>query len=276
MRIVILIPKLHAGSELALNKLMQRKDLEIIGIVRSDISVFTQKYWRYIKYGIRRAGLFYAILIALIIILEIIGVALAGLLYWNRRRRWRTINQLVKKHNLKLLDTNSINSQETIKILKSWKPDVLVSLSFDQILKKKIIELPKMAALNMHPGILPRYKGIWPEFWKLHNKEKFAGVTIHHMSEKIDEGEIIAQMTYPIKKEDTKLSLALKSARHGANLLGKTLLKLKKGKKIKPLKPKGKPKTYSLPSRKHFIKFFKKGKKLFSHLTFWKEFRKKV
>ncbi len=276
MRIVILLPKLHAGAELAFNKLIKRNDLEIVGVVRSDISFFTKKYWRYARYGVRRSGLFYGIVIALTIYLEFIGIALAGLFLWHRKRRWRTVSNLVKKHNLELHDTENINSAKTIKILKSWEPDVLVSLSFDQILKKKVIEIPKMAALNMHPGLLPRYKGLWPEFWKLHNKEKFAGVTIHHINEKIDEGEIIAQMTYPIKKTDTKVSLGLKSGHKGAKLLAQTLNKMKRGIKMPTLKPKGKPKYYSLPTKKQFEKFFKKGKKLFSSLRFWKEFRRKI
>ena len=276
MKIVILLPKMHAGAELALNKLIRRPDLEIIGLIRSDISVFSKKYWKYMRYGVRRAGLFYAIVIGLMVYFEFIGVALAGLFYWHRKRSWRTSSKLVQIHNLKLHDTDNINSKKSIQILKSWKPDVIVSLSFDQILNKKVIEIPKIAALNMHPGLLPKYRGIWPNFWKLHNREKYAGVTIHHIAEEVDAGEIIAQMKFPIKEKDSKVSLYLKSAHHGSKLLAKTLAKMKQGVKIKPLKIKGKPKYYSLPNKKQFAAFFARGKKLFNLCLIWKKFGRKV
>lgn len=272
MRIVILAPKLHAGAELAFNKLLKRKNLDIVGVVRSDISPLSKKYWKYSIYGLRRAGLFYGLLIGLMAYLHVIGVVIAGLLFWRRKRVWKTFNELKKKHGLKVFETDDINSKKSIEKIKAWKPDVLVTLYFDQILKKEVIEIPKKAALNMHPGILPQYKGVWPEFWKMKNKEKFAGVTIHHLTEGIDAGEIVAQIKFPIKKEDTKFGLALKSAKHGTGLLADILKKLKKGKKLKPIKKKGKAKYYSLPKGKHFKDFFAKGKKLFS----FKEVFKKV
>lgn len=276
MKIVILLPKLHAASELALNKLLRRPDLEIVGIIRSDISVFSKNFWKYILYGLRRAGLFYSIVIALMVYFEFIGVALAGIFFWHRKRSWRTTKKLTQIYNLKLHETENINSKKTIQILKSWKPDVLVSLSFDQILKKEVIKIPKMAALNMHPGLLPKYRGIWPNFWKLHNKEKFAGVTIHYINEKIDAGDVIAQIKFPIKKDDTNLSLSLRSAHHGSKLLAKTLQKIKQGANLKPLKLKGNPRYYSLPNKKQFSAFFARGKRLFNPLAILKKFGRKV
>ena len=273
MRIVILAPKLHAGAELAFNKLFKRKNLNIVGVVRSDISPMSKKYWKYFLYGVRRAGIFYGVLIGLMAYLHVIGVAIAGLLWWRRKRVWRTFNELKKKHKLDVFETDDINSEKSIKKIKSWKPDVLVTLYFDQILKKEVIKIPKMAALNMHPGILPGYKGVWPEFWKLKNKEKFGGVTIHHLNEKIDAGEIVAQIKYPIKKGDTKFGLALKSAKHGSGLLIQTLKRLKKGEKLKPLKKKGKAKYYTLPTGKQLKEFFAKGKKLFSFKEVFKKVR---
>ncbi len=275
MKIVILIPKLHAGSELALNKLLQKKDLNIVGIVRSDISPLTKKYWRYFRYGLRRAGAFYAIIIALVAYLHFIGLGLASLFIWNRKRRWLHITKLIKKHKLAIHDTSNINSKESIAIIKSWEPDVLVSINFDQILKKRVIKIPKITTLNMHPGLLPKYKGVWPSFWKLHNGEKYAGVTIHHLNEKIDEGAIIAQRKFRIHKNETSFHLALRSAQHGSQLLIKTLQKMKKGIKLPTIKIKAKPSYYSLPSKVEFDAFHAKGKRIFSGLGLWKEFKRR-
>src|SRR3989339_214125 len=113
MRIVILAPKLHAGAELAFNKLLNRKDLKIVGVVRSDISPLSKKYWKYAAYGIRRAGI-YAVLIGLMAYIHVIWIVLAGLLFWRRHRKWKTFNELKKKHNLDVYETSNVNSEESI------------------------------------------------------------------------------------------------------------------------------------------------------------------
>lgn len=272
MKIVVLVPKLHAGAELALNKLLRNKGLNIIGVVRSDVSPFKKQYWRYALFGVRRSGVFYGALIALTVYWHLIGLAIASVLIWRRRKKWLSLDKLIEKHNLKLHDTSNINSKKSMKIIESWKPDVMVSMYFDQILKKSVINIPTKTTLNMHPGLLPRYRGLWPEFWKLYNGEKYAGVSIHHMNEKIDAGEVIAQTKFPIQKDDTKFSLALRSARYGTKLLIKTLKKLKRGIKIKPLKLKGKPKYYSIPNKSQFDTFYATGRRMFSVLGMKKEF----
>lgn len=272
MRLVLLIPKLHAGSELAVNRLAKRHDLNIVGIVRSDTSFFKKKYWQYAFYGVRRAGLFYGALIALTIYLPFIGLSLGSLLIWRRRNVWKRVDELAAQHHIPIHDTQNINASNSIKVLKQWKPDVIVSLYFNQILKKEVIEIPKKAALNMHPGLLPKYRGLWPEFWKLHNREKFAGVTLHHINEGIDTGDIIAQVAYPIKKNDTRLSLSFRSSQHGVKMLLKTLNQMKRGIPLKPLRLKGPSRYYSIPTKAHMDAFFARGKRLFSWAGLWREF----
>lgn len=274
MRIVVLIPKLHAGAELALNQLLRRKDLDIVGVVRSDISPFRMKYWRYVKYGVRRAGVFYGAMIALTAYVPALGLVVASLLIWNRRGKWLSTDQLIQQHSLLVHDTEDLNHPSSLKVLRSWKPDVIVTIYFDQILKKPALKIPSMAALNMHPGLLPKYRGLWPEFWKLHNREKFAGVTIHHLNEQIDAGEVVAQIRYPIESQDTKFSLLMKSAQRGTGALIGILQKMKSGIPLKPLKLKGKSRYYSLPNKLHFSAFYGNGNKLFSVVAVWREISK--
>jgi folate-dependent phosphoribosylglycinamide formyltransferase PurN len=274
MRIVVLLPKLHAGAELALNQLLQREDLDIIGVVRSDISPFRKKYWKYVKYGVRRAGVFYGMMIALTAYVPALGLALAGILLWKRRGKWLSLDELIRRHELKVHDTENINDSSTVEILRRWKADVFVTVYFDQILKKEVLSLPTTASLNMHPGLLPKYRGLWPEFWKLHNKEKYAGVTIHHINEEIDAGAVVSQIRYPIESGDNKFSLLMKSAQRGTKALVKILRSLKRGGSLKTLQLKGEPKYYSLPTKLHFDSFYGNGKKLFSVMTVWREISK--
>src|SRR5690606_38197783 len=147
MRIVVLLPKLHAGAELALNQLLRRKDLDIVGVVRSDISPFRRKYWRYVKYGVRRAGVFYGLMIALTAYVPAVGLALASILIWNRRGKWLSVDELIRRHDLKVHDTEDINDLQTIETLRKWHADVFVTVYFDQILKKEVLRLPSTASL---------------------------------------------------------------------------------------------------------------------------------
>jgi len=275
MRVVFLLSPYYAPAEFALNKLIKSadKDIEVVGILSSNINIFSKRYWKYIIYGIRRSGLFYGILIGLVIHLHLIGLFLASLVYWWRKRQWLTLNELIQNYELEHHATEDINSAETLKTIKSWKPDIVVSLYFDQILKTEAIQVAKIATINMHAGVLPGYRGVWPEFWALYKKEKQAGVTIHYINEKIDEGEILDQYKYDIKETDSRFGLSLRSAHHGARRLLNVLKNFRDGIKMHPIKKKGKSRYRSLPRKKHLERFYQKGKRL---INFMKDITKVV
>lgn len=274
MRIVILIPKLHAGAELSLNKILAHRDLDIVGIVRSDISIFTKRFWNYIKYGISRSGIFYASLIGFMAYIHLFAIFIARVFSFRKNRKWLKIDELVEKYQIPIYDTQDINSEETIKILKNWDPDIVVSINFDQILKKEVICIAKQATLNVHPSILSKHRGVMPDFWSLLNEESTTGVTIHHLIEKLDAGDIIAEEQFPIKKHDNRFSLSIKYAQRGSRLLISTLKKLKSGIKFPKISLETKSKLYSLPEKEHFEKFHQKGKKLFSLNWIWRFFKR--
>ena len=269
MRIVLLVPKIHGPAELAVNHLLSRKDLDIVGIVRSDISPFTTAYWKYLRFGVRKAGVFYGFLIGISFYWHLLGFAIAGLLFWNRRRKWRSLGELIERNGLLVHDTEDINSVKTLEVLKSWNIDVMASVYFDQILKKSVIEIPKVAALNMHPGLLPRYRGLWPEFWTMYHGEQYSGITIHHLNEAIDAGDVVAQSRFKIQRKESKLGLSLRGARYGAKLLTKVLLKLKRGLPLAAIKVKDKGKYFSLPDKKAFDQFFARGGRLLGWDGLW-------
>lgn len=265
MRVVILISPLCAPAEFALNKFLKssHKEINIVGIIISDIQPLKQRFWKHVFYGLRRSGLFYGFLVGLVGYFHLIGLLIASIIYWWRRRQWLSIAELIDKYDLKAYYTEDINSSESIRILNNWKPDILVSLYFDQILKSNVISIPKVAAINMHPGLLPGYRGVWPGFWKLYKNEKQAGITIHYIDENIDSGEILDQYQFDIDKNDSRLALALKAANFGAKRLATVLKNFKDGIKMHPIKKIGKSKYRSLPKKKHFEKFYKKGGRLF-------------
>ncbi len=90
------------------------------------------------------------------------------------------------------------NINDYVDELTSLRPDYIFSFQYRPLLKKAIINLPNNGCVNLHFGLLPRYGGCYPVAWAILNGEKQAGVTLHYMVKKFDEGGIIAQATAPI------------------------------------------------------------------------------
>ena len=88
-----------------------------------------------------------------------------------------------------------------------YKCDLFVSMSFNQIFRKKILEIPPLGVINCHAGKLPEYRGRNILNWVLINDESEFGITVHYVDRGIDTGDIIKQNVYPIKDSDTYKTL---------------------------------------------------------------------
>ena len=112
--------------------------------------------------------------------------------------------------------------------------DLIVVAAYGHILPKDILDIPKYGCLNVHPSLLPKYRGPSPIQYAILNGDKKTGVTIVLMDEKIDHGDIVANSKFEIRNSKiTYLELHNKLAEFGANLLVKTIPKWLKG-EIKP------------------------------------------
>lgn len=125
------------------------------------------------------------------------------------------------------------------------KPDLVIVASYGKIIPKKILEIPKYGCLNIHPSLLPKYRGPSPIQTTIFNGDKKTGVTIILMDEKIDHGPILAQQEWEIPNSKiTYPELSQKLARLGVKLLIQTIPKWING-EIKP-KPQNESKaTYT-------------------------------
>lgn len=116
-----------------------------------------------------------------------------------------------KKKNIDVLYHSNINSEEFLELVGKYEADIFVSMSFNQIFRKKIINMPPLKTINCHAGKLPFYRGRNILNWVLINDEKEFGITVHYMDEGIDTGDIILQEIYPITDEDTYETLLNKA-----------------------------------------------------------------
>ena len=95
-----------------------------------------------------------------------------------------------------------VNSDAFIERLRGYDADLFVSMSFDQILRRSLYELPRLGTINCHAGKLPFYRGRNVLNWVLINDEEDFGITVHYIDEGVDTGDIILQSSYPIFETD--------------------------------------------------------------------------
>lgn len=94
------------------------------------------------------------------------------------------------------------NDEGTITRLRGLSPDLGISVSYDQILRRSMLEIPPLGILNFHAGKLPLYRGRNVINWALINGEHEIGLTAHYMDEGIDTGDIVLQRTLPVAWTD--------------------------------------------------------------------------
>jgi methionyl-tRNA formyltransferase len=112
---------------------------------------------------------------------------------------------------------------DMIDIVKQIKPDLIILASYGRILPAEVLAIPTFGALNIHPSLLPKYRGATPIQSALLDDQKETGVTIMVMDENLDTGAIVNHQTTPIKDNDNYLSLRAKLAELAAKSLLTTL-----------------------------------------------------
>jgi len=124
-----------------------------------------------------------------------------------------------EKLNVPFIAFDNVNKDEFLDEIRPLDADLFVSMSFNQILKDKIIHFPRLGFINCHAGALPFYRGRNPLNWVLINGEERFGITVHYVDQGIDTGDIITQKTYGIKDSDDYSTLLNKAIYECANVL---------------------------------------------------------
>lgn len=133
------------------------------------------------------------------------------------------IKELALSQGLKVVQPDSLKDNSAVNQLASFAPELIVSAAFGHILPPEILALPRAGCLNVHPSLLPRYRGSSPIATAILQGEEVTGVTVMLMDVGLDSGPILSQRKESISTEDTAGSLTAKLARSGAQLLEETL-----------------------------------------------------
>ena len=119
-----------------------------------------------------------------------------------------------------------LNENKLFSLLKKNDIEMICLAGFMKILSKNFIKKFKGKILNIHPSLLPKYKGLNTHEKALNNKDKYSGCTVHFVNSKLDSGKIILQKKVKISKNETEDSLAKKILVQEHKLYPKAILKV--------------------------------------------------
>ena len=133
------------------------------------------------------------------------------------------------EQGLNVMTPEKIGDPDAVQALKELKPDLLIVVAYGQYIPQRVIQLAEHEAINVHPSLLPKYRGSAPIQWAILNGDRQTGVSIIYLAEKMDAGDILRQEAYPLGRDETSASLHDKLAEVGAELLLKAVADIREG-----------------------------------------------
>lgn len=139
------------------------------------------------------------------------------------------VYQWAESKSIRLAAPHKINMPEFEQTIKALTPDCLVVASYGKMIPDSVLKVPKHYSLNVHPSLLPKYRGAAPIARQILNGETESGVTIARITKKLDGGEIMAQKTTPVLPDDNGITLAIRLAKMGGELALEVLEQILQG-----------------------------------------------
>lgn len=180
--------------------------------------------------------------------------------YWNSNTNVPTILKRNKIEEVRL--KKSVNHKESLDLISSFKPDLLISIAGNQIFKSDLINLAPKGCLNLHTALLPKYRGLMPSFWVLKNSETKTGVSVFFVDEGIDSGPILVQKEIEIGSQ-TQEELIKASKKLGMIAIIEAIELIQKGDYALLENPDSEKTYFSFPNKEDVKEFYKIGKRFF-------------
>jgi len=147
----------------------------------------------------------------------------------NRQIQRGVIHQAALDAGVPVITPEKIGSPESMASLNAWHPDAIAVASFGQYIPSRVLAIPPRGVINVHPSLLPKYRGAAPLQWSIANGETISGVTIFYVVKKMDAGNIILQETHSIFEGETAAELSLRFSIIGASLMMRALDLMEEG-----------------------------------------------
>ena len=140
------------------------------------------------------------------------------------------VKEYATKKNINIFQPEKIvNNNEFKDEIRELKPDLVCVVAYGVILPKSFLKIPPLGCINLHPSMLPNYRGPAPIQWAVLNGDKKTGATIMYLNEKMDAGDIIKQQEVEIGEDETTGELWDKLSKIGSKLLVQTVKNIDAG-----------------------------------------------
>lgn len=146
-----------------------------------------------------------------------------GMKVWHEKLGHRSLKKRAMELGVPVFEGMNINSAEMVKVLSGMNLDVLFCAFWGEMVKEKVLNLPKRGCFNLHTALLPRHRGCYPLPWAIISGDEHAGLTIHRMQTGVDDGPTVAQVKVTIAKGETGESIYRKITAAGAQLFKQVL-----------------------------------------------------
>lgn len=137
--------------------------------------------------------------------------------------------EIALEHATLIFDPEDVNSAESCARLAEYQADLLVVCDYGQILSGETLGTTRLGGVNIHGSLLPKYRGAAPVNWAIYHGDTETGVSVIHMTPKLDAGPVIAQDRTPIDPEEAADQLEVRLAEMGAGLIGRAINALDSG-----------------------------------------------
>lgn len=265
----------HIGANMLLNKIISDPNIEIKAILIREVWKSGKNTARFsliksfLIWG-SKEGYFFILAMTALTILHFLKVFVFEVFFlsliFKNRNFFKSASRLAYENDIPMIPIMNINDSFSEETLKKINPDIILSNNFHQILSGRILSIPKIGCINVHPGILPLYKGLLPHFWSMVNQDKESGVTIHYMDTGVDTGPIVLEEKFDIEQKMSFYKLWTKTADTGSKLLKKYFRLVRGGHTLNPINKEIvslKKTLFPFPNKETFSKFKSNGFKLF-------------
>jgi len=147
---------------------------------------------------------------------------------------YESVTKECKKYNVPVVEKISLTEQDE-KEIQHLAPDIILSIGWRRLIPKTIFQIPRFGSVNIHGGLLPKYRGFSPINWAIINGETEIGITAHYIVEDVDAGDIILQRKLSVNVDETAYDVYKKILSQVPDVVTNTLSLIEKH-RVKPKK----------------------------------------
>ena len=133
------------------------------------------------------------------------------------------MRSVAEEQGLEVVDPESINAPESLELLREFDADLFVVCDYGQILSREALSLAKLGGINLHGSLLPKYRGAAPINWAILAGESELGVTVIHMTARLDAGPSLAKRSFVLGDDDTAVEAEAKLSEIGVEAVAESI-----------------------------------------------------